>query len=234
MLRFTSPGDAKVPSRNARSTPVGHLADAALPLLPAVDVGNEDRALPRAVDAIADGVGELVAMRHAERGDADGVRDGDRPIELDRPPLDVAERDELTPRPVGVEELEHLVGGVDRHRTRVDRLAPEIHQPGVMPDVRVREEDAVGWPAAGERVNLRVEVRRRVEEKRAAARAIDQAEARDALARRLPGADRHAQRLLAVELRDARVLRDAEDDDLPVSGRRRLRQRATLPTRRAR
>ena len=34
-------------------------------------------------------------------------------------------------------------GGVDRDRSRADRLASEIHQPGVVADVRVRQEDAV-------------------------------------------------------------------------------------------
>ena len=52
---------------------VGDLADAAIPFLPPIDVGDEDRASPRSVDAIADRVGELVAMRDAKGGDADAA-----------------------------------------------------------------------------------------------------------------------------------------------------------------
>ena len=73
-----------------------------------------------------------------------------------------------------------------------------------------------GRPAAGERSHLRRHVRRRVEQIRAADRAIDQAEARDALGLAPPRADRSTQLLLAAELRNAGVLRDAEDDELPV------------------
>ena len=189
------------------------------------------RAPPRALDAIADRVRELVAVRHTEGGDADAAGHADRAVELERAPLDVAERDELAPRPVGCRNSSIRAGGVDRHAARVDRLAAQVHQARVVADVRVRQEDAVRQ--AGRRSALHCALKSGVASKRNArpAGAIDEPEARHVLGAPLPPRESTRRGLMAVELRDAGVLGDAQHDDLPVvAGLRTSTRAATTPT----
>ena len=127
--------------------------------------------------------------------------------------------------PLRVEKLEHPPGRVDGDRTRANRLPPEIHQSGVVADVSVGEKDAVGRPSAGQGMDLRVEIGRRVEQIGPAADAIDHPHARHPLCAPLAASDGHAERLLAVEMGNARVLRDAKHDQTPIGRLREWLQR---------
>ena len=85
-----------------------------------------------------------------------------------------------------------------------------------MAHVGVREEDAVGRPASGERVDLIAKVRGGVEQVRAPAGAVHQPQTRHFLGAPLPGANGRAESLLAVEVRDAGILRDPQHHQLPI------------------
>ena len=85
-----------------------------------------------------------------------------------------------------------------------------------MADVRVGQKYPVRGPPVRQRMNLCIEVRGRIEQVRHATDAIDEAEARDSLGTPLARPNRRAQRLLTVEMWNPGVLRNAQDDELPV------------------
>ncbi len=85
-----------------------------------------------------------------------------------------------------------------------------------MPDVRVREQDSVG-PSA-EAFDLVREVGCGVDQKALARGGIHESERRDASALARVLARFGAERLAAARVRDAAVLRDAEDDGFGAGG----------------
>ena len=172
------------------------------------------------------------------RAHAAAQRDG-LPI-LERHERDVFERDELAPgrSRAGSRESRHRV---PRHAPRPHEPRTQVDEPGVVADVRVRQQDPDVRQRARrlddvEAAQLLREIRGRVDEPTATARRVDDSQARDPPARVgvAPGAG--AARLGAPGLRAAAVLRHPEDDHERrlFAGARRLVHAGTGVRRRSR
>src|SRR5687767_6036159 len=95
--QFVSGGKRAVQKREVDT--LYELTNAARPVRPLVDIGNEQRSSGPALDEIAHRVGELVSMRDNERRDADARVQDDGRVGRERVQRDVVARDELAPRP---------------------------------------------------------------------------------------------------------------------------------------
>jgi ribonuclease D len=92
------------------------------------------------------------------------------------------EAHELVPRTVVREELAHARHRPHRHVMRAHDLAPEVHEAGVVTDVRVGQEHArerTGRRLAAHARELLAEVRRRVEQPPPSRGRVHEREARD-------------------------------------------------------
>src|SRR5688572_12580734 len=116
----------------------------------------------------------------------------------------------------------HPLGCINGHAARADRLASQIHEPRVVADVRVSQENAVWQPAVTEHVDLSTEVWRRIKYIRSVANPVDETKARHSFGAPFSCANRGTQGLLTREMRNARILRDAQYDQLPICRRRGL------------
>lgn len=132
-----------------------------LPLVPAVEVGDEQGGLFRRHQEVSDGFGKLVAMRHGHRPDAEHVRD-----RLQLPlgqfcKVDIADFDQLAPRTVTAQELRHARHREDALARRAGTLEPELRKAEIVPDMRMRQEYPVEpQPAGGRRIGRREGVER--------------------------------------------------------------------------
>ena len=124
--------------------------------------------------------------------------------------------DEQAPRPVGAQVVGHAAGAVHGQAVRGQHLLAQEHQPRVVADVPVRQEDPVRRRAAGQGVELGRHVGGRVEQVGAPARPVDEPEARHLLRRPPAGADVGAEVAVAPQVRDAAVLGDAEHRQRPA------------------
>src|SRR5262245_22477818 len=100
-----------------------------------------------------------------------------------------------------------------------------------MTDVAVGQEHARRHAPAVQSAELRHHVRCRVEKVRQTKLAIDKAETGYALRFAFAFSDVFARRLLAAELRNAAILRDAEDDEFPSGRGRSLTGKAAAQNR---
>ncbi len=137
-------------------------------------------------------------------------------VRFDDASHDVLVLDEQAPRPVRAEVLPHAAGAVHGHPSSRHGFLAEIHQPCVVTDVGVRQKNAVERAAVAQAVGLRRKIRCGIEEIRAVQRSIDETDRRHLF--RLPssGTHLHASRLLARQLWNAGVLRNAKDHERPA------------------
>jgi hypothetical protein len=133
--------------------------------------------------------------------------------------VDLSKRHQLPPRLVLPEERGHPRRGVNRDTVGAQDLAAQVHESRVVADVGVRQQDSVDRSprvrdraAVVERLDLRGDVGRGVDEVAQARDVVDEAKAGHPLPPRRVAAGLDAQRLPAADVRDAAVLGNTQDD----------------------
>ena len=215
----SSSAEKKVPSTNAVSVGSARKSASFRSHFSHLSMSGSQSSLSvRSANQERDGVGILVAVRHAVGGDVEVGRERELDARLDFADRDVLESDEAAPGLVAPQEARHRRRAVDRNLLRPEDLAAELGETEVVADVRVRQENPVGKPA--ERLHLRGEVGCGVDQEALAGGRVDEAERGDGMASAgiAPGLD--AQRLMAPCVRNAAVLRNAEHDRLRPGGGR--------------
>ncbi len=86
-----------------------------VPLRPSIDVGQPDECQLRALDAEANGLGVLVAVRHHKRLNGESFAQRDRLAVSELTKLDVALLDQLRPGTIAAHELFHARHDIQRY-----------------------------------------------------------------------------------------------------------------------
>ncbi len=168
-------------------------------------------------------------MRHEERRDRQVGAQGNGIAVRQLPDFNVFESHELVPWPVRRQVVPQTGHRKYRHAVRAGRFAPEVHETGVMAHMRMRQEHTIervvrvgSHPV--QVVQLFAHVRRGIEQVLPAVLSIDDGDGRGPAPQGRVFPRALAVRPIAVGLRIAGILGDAEHFDKHFFGHREHRQ----------